>query len=78
MDTFANNRLSLVLHSKNPVRHIISIQAETNVKGAIMLYETLKDPKTAFSDDPDHSPLMYANNKDGFTGGFYDWMRHQV
>jgi len=78
MDTFANNRLSLVLHSKNPVRHILNRQAETNVKGSTMLYETLKDPKTALSDEPDHSPLMYANNKEGFVGGFYDWMKHQI
>jgi len=76
-DIFANNRLSLVLHSKNPIRHIVSLRVETYVKGSIMLYETLKDPKTALSDDPDHSPLMYANNKEGFVGGFYDWIKHQ-
>ena len=77
-DTFANNRLSLILHSENPVRHTVSLQVEATAKGAAVLYETLKDPKTAFSEDSDHSPIMYANNKEGITGTFFDWMRQQV
>ena len=77
-DTFANNRLSLTLHSENPVRHLVKFRAEVYPKGAAMLYETLKDPKTAFSEDPDHSPVMYANNKAGITGTFFDWIKQQV
>ncbi|KAF9228372.1 S-adenosyl-L-methionine-dependent methyltransferase [Gyrodon lividus] len=76
-DTFANNRLSLILHTENPVHYMISLQAETCAKGAAVLYETLKDPETAYSDDPVHAPIMHANNKEGITGTFFDWMRQE-
>ncbi|KAG8221333.1 S-adenosyl-L-methionine-dependent methyltransferase [Butyriboletus roseoflavus] len=52
-DTFANNRLSLILHSENPVRHMVSLHVEAVAKGAAVLHETLKDSKTAYSDHPD-------------------------
>lgn len=77
-DTFANNRLSLILHSENPVRHMIGLHVEACAKGAAVLYESLKDAKTANSDHPDHAPTMYANNKEGITGTFFDWMRQEV
>ena len=77
-DTFANNRLSLTLHSENPVHHRISLQIEVTAKGASVLYETLKDSKTAYSEDPEHAAFMYANNKEGITGTFFDYMRQDV
>ena len=77
-DTFANNRLSLILHGENPVRHTASLQVEAGVKGAAVLYESLKDLRTAYSDDSEHSPIMYANNKEGITGTFFEWVRQQV
>ena len=77
-DTFANNRLSLTLHSENPVHHMISLQIEVTAKGASVLYETLKDSKTAYSEDPEHAAFMYANNKEGITGTFFDYMRQDV
>ncbi|KAF8551977.1 S-adenosyl-L-methionine-dependent methyltransferase [Imleria badia] len=77
-DRFANNRLSLTLHSENPVRHMVSLHVEAGAKGAAVLYETLKDSNTANSDNPDHAPVMYANNKEGITGTFFDWMRQEV
>ncbi|KAG6381902.1 O-methyltransferase-domain-containing protein [Boletus reticuloceps] len=76
-DSYANNRLSLILHSENPVRHMIGLHVEATAKGAAVLYETLKDSKTASSEDPDHAPVMYANNKEGITGTFFDWMRQE-
>lgn len=78
VDTFGNNRLSLMFHSENPVRHLVSSHVEVTTKGAVVLYETLKDPKTAYSEDPEDSPFMYANNKEGITGTFFDWMKQQV
>jgi ubiquinone/menaquinone biosynthesis C-methylase UbiE len=77
VDTFGNNRLSLMFHSENPVRHLVSSHVEVTTKGAVVLYETLKDPKTAYSEDPEDSPFMYANNKEGITGTFFDWMKQQ-
>ncbi|KAF9228371.1 S-adenosyl-L-methionine-dependent methyltransferase [Gyrodon lividus] len=76
-DTFANNRLSLILHSENPVRHMVSLHVEACAKGAAVLYETMKDPETAYSYDPAHAPVMFANNKEGITGTFFDWMRQE-
>ena len=78
MDTFANNRLSLILHTENPVHHLVNLDIEAHTRATPVLYETLKDPKTAFSEDPDHSPLMYANSKAGITGTFFDWVKQQV
>ena len=77
-DTFANNRLSLILHSENPVRHLVNLHVEGAVKGAAVLYETLKDPKTAYSEDPEDAPVMYAYNKEGITGTYFDRMRQEV
>ncbi|KIJ15468.1 hypothetical protein PAXINDRAFT_77055 [Paxillus involutus ATCC 200175] len=75
VDTFANNRLSLILHSENPVRHMIRLQAEACEKGVAVVYETLKNPENGHSNDPAHAPVMFANNKEGITGTFFDWMR---
>ncbi|KIJ65863.1 hypothetical protein HYDPIDRAFT_87240 [Hydnomerulius pinastri MD-312] len=77
IDTFANNRLSLILHSENPVRHMVSLHVEACAKGAAVFYESLKDPETAYSYEPGHAPVMYANNKEGITGTFFDWMRQE-
>ena len=57
---------------------MVSLHVEAGAKGAAVLYETLKDAKTAYSDHPDHAPVMYANNKVGITGTFFDWMRQEV
>ena len=78
VDTFANNRLSLILQSDNPVRDLVSLHIEGTDKGASVLYETLKDSKTAYSEDPKHAPGMYAYNKEGITGKFFDLMRQEV
>ena len=77
-NTFANNRLSLILQSDNPARDLISLHVEGTDKGASVLYETLKDSKTAYSEDPGHAPGMYARNKERITGGFFDVMRQEV
>ncbi|KAI9574085.1 O-methyltransferase-domain-containing protein [Boletus coccyginus] len=79
-DTFANTRLSLILHSENPIRPMISLQVEGPKKGNYVLYETLKDPKTAYSEEPEHSPMMYAHNKEGhgFGSTFYGLMEQEA
>lgn len=74
-DTFANNRLSLILHSEHPVRHMVSLHVEACAKGASVFWETLKAPEQGYSYDPAHAPVMFANNRDGITGTFFDWMR---
>ncbi|EIW80747.1 S-adenosyl-L-methionine-dependent methyltransferase [Coniophora puteana RWD-64-598 SS2] len=77
-DTFANNRLSLILHSEHPVRHMVSLHVEACAKGASVFWETLKAPEQGPSYDPAHAPVMFANNRDGITGTFFDWMREDV
>jgi hypothetical protein len=78
MDVFANNRLSLILLNENPVRHMILLHVEAAAKGASVLYETLKDPKIAYSYEPSIAPTMYAINKEGTEGTFFDWMARNV
>ncbi|KAG0699353.1 O-methyltransferase-domain-containing protein [Suillus ampliporus] len=74
-DVFSNNRLSLILHNDNPVRHMVSLHVEACAKGASVFYESLKDPRTAYSYEPTDAPIMYINNKEGIQGTFFDWMR---
>ncbi|KAG1865914.1 S-adenosyl-L-methionine-dependent methyltransferase [Suillus subalutaceus] len=74
MDVFANNRLSLILLNANPVRHMILLHVEPVARGAAVFYETLKDPKIAYSYEPTVAPVMYAINKEGTEGTFFDWM----
>ncbi|KAH7908402.1 O-methyltransferase-domain-containing protein [Hygrophoropsis aurantiaca] len=74
-DVFANNRLSLILHSENPVRHMVSLHVEACAKGAGVFYETLKEPDHAYSYEPAHAPVMYAIKPQGIEGTFFDWMR---
>lgn len=76
-DVFASTRLSLVLHSENPVRHMVNLHAEPASKGGALIYENLKEPQTAYFYHPDHCPVMDANNKEGITGAFFDWMRQR-
>ncbi|KAG2142237.1 S-adenosyl-L-methionine-dependent methyltransferase [Suillus bovinus] len=76
-DVFANNRLSLILLDENPVKHMILLHVELISKGASVFYETLKDPKIAYSYDPTVAPVMYSIDKDGIEGTVFDWMaRH--
>jgi len=78
VDVFANNRLSMILHSENNVRHMVNLHVESCAKGAAVLYDTLKDARTAYSYEPTDSPLMFANNKEGIYGEFFDFMRQDV
>ncbi|KAG1823989.1 O-methyltransferase-domain-containing protein [Suillus variegatus] len=73
-DVFANNRLSLILLDENPVKNIILFHVEATARGASVFYETLKDPKIAYSYDPTIAPAMYALNKSGTEGTIFDWM----
>ncbi|EGO00912.1 hypothetical protein SERLA73DRAFT_87273 [Serpula lacrymans var. lacrymans S7.3] len=74
-DVFANNRLSLILNSSNPVRHMISLHVEACAKGAGVYYETLKEPGYAYSYEPSAAPIMHAIKPLGIEGTFFDWMR---
>jgi hypothetical protein len=78
VDTFVNNRLSLILQSDSLVRDLVSLHVEGTDKGASVLYETLKDSKTAYSEDPEHAPAMYARSNEGITGKFFDLMKKEV
>ncbi|KAG1835539.1 S-adenosyl-L-methionine-dependent methyltransferase [Suillus variegatus] len=77
MNVFANNRLSLILLDENPVRYMILFHVDIVAKGAPVFYETLKDPKIAYSYEPTVAPVMYAINKNGTEGTIFDRMaRH--
>ncbi|KAG2074762.1 S-adenosyl-L-methionine-dependent methyltransferase [Suillus decipiens] len=73
-DVFANNRLSLILLSDNPIRNMTLLHMEAVAKGATVFYETLKDQRVGYSYEPTDAPVMYAINKEGTEGTFFDWM----
>ncbi|KAG1794095.1 O-methyltransferase-domain-containing protein [Suillus plorans] len=76
-DVFANNRLSLILLDENPVKFMILLHVDLITKGGSVFYETLKDPKIAYSYEPTVAPVMYSIDKNGTEGTIFDWMaRH--
>lgn len=75
MDTFANNRLSLIMKSSNDCSCLTAIHAQDVSQGAGALYETLTDPEYATSYEPDKAPMIYVLKQKGLKGSFFDWMK---
>ncbi|KAG2366734.1 O-methyltransferase-domain-containing protein [Suillus spraguei] len=73
-DVFANNRLSLILLSTNPIRNMTLLHMEAVAKGATVYYETLKHQRVGYSYEPTDAPVMFAMNTEGTEGTFFDWM----
>ncbi|KAF5364059.1 hypothetical protein D9756_000982 [Leucocoprinus leucothites] len=60
-DTFANNRLSMLLLSSDPLSSMgWHISDEPTNKSAVHLADTLLDPEWGFSDATERSPFNYA------------------
>lgn len=74
---FANNRLSVVLHSSNSISDFARLCTNEAPKAAVALYDNLMDPEYGHSYDGTKSPFMYAV-KDQLTGSFFDWMKRFV
>ncbi|KAI6000906.1 S-adenosyl-L-methionine-dependent methyltransferase [Pisolithus albus] len=74
-DTFANNRLSLIMKSSNDCSCLTAIHAQDVSRGAGALYETLTDPEYATSYEPDKAPMIYVLKQKGLKGSFFDWMK---
>ncbi|KAG6376601.1 S-adenosyl-L-methionine-dependent methyltransferase [Boletus reticuloceps] len=74
-NTFANNRISLITLSTSNPGALSRIEVEDVSEGAVVLYETMREPEYATSYDPDKAPLIYALKKKGFKGSFFDWMK---
>ncbi|KAN0078240.1 O-methyltransferase domain containing protein [Tylopilus felleus] len=73
-DTFANNRLSLMLRSKTPVRWLVDMNVSRNKHtSSILFHESLKDSESGHSEEPKHAPSMYEA---GF-GPFYEWLKRE-
>ncbi|KAH0826050.1 S-adenosyl-L-methionine-dependent methyltransferase [Lanmaoa asiatica] len=72
---FVNNRISLVTLSSSDPGALSRIEAEDVSQGAVVLYETLTEPEYATSYDPEKAPVIYAINRKGFKGGWFDWMK---
>ncbi|KAI5988147.1 S-adenosyl-L-methionine-dependent methyltransferase [Pisolithus albus] len=74
-DTFANNRLSLIMKSSNDCSCLTAIHARDVSQGAGALYETLTDPEYATSYEPDKAPMIYVLKQKGLKGSLFDWMK---
>jgi hypothetical protein len=57
---------------------MILLHVDLMTKGASVLYETLKDPKIAYSYEPTVAPVMYFIDKNGTEGTIFDWMARHV
>ncbi|KAI6115962.1 S-adenosyl-L-methionine-dependent methyltransferase [Pisolithus sp. B1] len=57
--------LSLALHSENSVSHMVNLHTESASLGPLYSYH------------PGHCPVMVANNKEGITEAFFNWMRQK-
>ncbi|KAH9949716.1 S-adenosyl-L-methionine-dependent methyltransferase [Amylocystis lapponica] len=73
-DIFANNRLSLVLHSSNSAGDLTTLYTDEVAQGAFALRETLQDPDYGYSYEPTKSPFMYSAADEEIDGTFFNWM----
>lgn len=79
IDTFAHNRLSLMLRSNNPIMHLADVYMTDIPIGGNVLYEAITDPRCMASYDLAKSPFMYAvNGPDNKDTMFFDWVRSNV
>ncbi|GLB41603.1 putative S-adenosyl-L-methionine-dependent methyltransferase [Lyophyllum shimeji] len=74
-DIFANNRLSVVLRSSNPMCSFVELMTNSSQRAAHNLYAMLADPEYAFSTDPRKSSFMHLLKDKGHQGTAYDVFR---
>ncbi|KAG6372999.1 S-adenosyl-L-methionine-dependent methyltransferase [Boletus reticuloceps] len=72
---FTNNRISLITLSTSNPGALSRMEVEYASQGAVVLYETMTEPEYATSYAPDKAPLIYALEKKGFEGNFFDWVK---
>lgn len=77
-NVFANNRISLITLSSSDSGALSRHMTEDVSDGATVLYEAMTYPEYATSYHPEKSPLMYALNKKGIKGNFFDWLKEDV
>ncbi|KAF8191303.1 S-adenosyl-L-methionine-dependent methyltransferase [Pholiota molesta] len=69
-NVFANNRLSMKLVSTDPVAGLAGNMSGETIKAAVMMSDTILDPKTGFSTSADNSAFNRAHGVSIFN--FYD------
>jgi len=74
-EVFANNRLSLVLHSSSNVSCLTYCHTTLGPKAASVFYDNLTNPEYAASYSPSKSPFMQAVQDEGIQGAFFDWLK---
>lgn len=74
-NVFANSRLSLVLHSSQPMSSFVDLMTNDSQIAARNLYDMLADPEYAYSNDPRKSSYMHMMRKEGHQGTAYDVFR---
>ncbi|KXN81357.1 Multifunctional cyclase-dehydratase-3-O-methyl transferase TcmN [Leucoagaricus sp. SymC.cos] len=74
-NVFANNRLSLQLHSGNPVSDLAHCHVTLTPKAATVLCDNLTQDPYRLSYEFSKAPFMHSVQDEGLTGGFFDWMK---
>ncbi|KAF8645727.1 hypothetical protein AX16_007595 [Volvariella volvacea WC 439] len=72
-NVFANNRLSVMLLSENPISYFSRLCTDEASQAALSLYETLTDPTFGPSFETIKSPFLYSV-RDKFSGNFLDYI----
>ncbi|KAJ6597724.1 O-methyltransferase-domain-containing protein [Mycena vulgaris] len=73
-DVFANNRLSLILLSSNPVADLAYCHLAIVSKANAILYQDFTTPPYADSYEFSKSPFMHAVESEGIEGGYFQWL----
>jgi len=77
-NVFANNRVSLITISSSASGALVRHMSQDMSDGAAVLYEAMTEPEYATSYHPEKSPLMYALNKKGIKGNYFDWLKEDT
>ncbi|KAJ7161877.1 S-adenosyl-L-methionine-dependent methyltransferase [Mycena crocata] len=74
-NVFANNRLSMMLHSSNPIRDLAYTHLTLNPLAISVLCENLTKEPYAQSYELKNAPIMHAMPPDEVKTDFYDWLK---
>ncbi|GAW06513.1 S-adenosyl-L-methionine-dependent methyltransferase [Lentinula edodes] len=74
-NVFCNNRLSILLLSKNNISSLVHMNTTLAPKAAAAFHNNITQPETRFSNETTSSAFMQSIRSEGFKGSFYDWLQ---
>lgn len=74
-NVFANNRLSVVLHSRNNVAILAKMHTILQPISGRVFHDNLTNPTYSHSYETSKAPFMQAVKDENIEGGFFDWAK---